>query len=157
MASDLISGKSYTPDDGLTAVQLMNSGSGLTYNDFIVLPGKSKLFHCLEISFSYYVTLEDSERSYSLSSLLRSHLYLWCHGIVKLSPLIRLYSEGRFTNISWNEFWHPPPVGKCQEDSRFKVFGMLQMGSFIRIIRSICSSQGVRVPVLQTWHPSWKI
>jgi len=39
MASDLISGKSYTPDDGLTAVQLMNSGSGLTYNDFIVLPG----------------------------------------------------------------------------------------------------------------------
>jgi len=39
MASELISGKSYTPDDGLTAAQLMNSGSGLTYNDFIVLPG----------------------------------------------------------------------------------------------------------------------
>lgn len=39
MASELISGKSYTPDDGLTALQLMNSGAGLTYNDFIVLPG----------------------------------------------------------------------------------------------------------------------
>jgi len=39
MAAELISGKSYTPDDGLTALQLMNSGSGLTYNDFIVLPG----------------------------------------------------------------------------------------------------------------------
>ena len=39
MASELISGRSYTPDDGLTASQLMNTGSGLTYNDFIVLPG----------------------------------------------------------------------------------------------------------------------
>ena len=95
MASDLISGKSYTPDDGLTAVQLMNSGSGLTYNDFIVLPGKSKLFHCLEISFSYYVTLEYLERSYSLSSLLRSHRQPTMSWYRELSPLI-IPDDSRF-------------------------------------------------------------
>ena len=36
---NLISGKSYVPEDGITASVLMAQGIGLTYNDFIILPG----------------------------------------------------------------------------------------------------------------------
>lgn len=37
--ADLISGKSYVPEDGITAASMMAQGTGLTYNDFIILPG----------------------------------------------------------------------------------------------------------------------
>ena len=52
------------PEDGITGSQLMSDGHGLTYNDFIILPG--------------YIDLVPSEVDLT-SALTKVELFKGCH------------------------------------------------------------------------------
>nr|XP_002121144.3 inosine-5'-monophosphate dehydrogenase 2 isoform X1 [Ciona intestinalis] len=68
MAEFLISGEtSYVPEDGLTAAQLLNTGDGLTYNDFLILPGFID-FTASEVDLTSALTKKISLKTPLLSS-----------------------------------------------------------------------------------------
>uniref|UniRef100_H2YEF0 Inosine-5'-monophosphate dehydrogenase n=1 Tax=Ciona savignyi TaxID=51511 RepID=H2YEF0_CIOSA len=68
MAEFLISGEtSYVPEDGLTAGQLLNHGDGLTYNDFLILPGFID-FSAAEVDLTSALTKKISLKTPLLSS-----------------------------------------------------------------------------------------
>lgn len=99
MAEYLISGQtSYVPQDGQAASQLLNAGAGLTYDDFLLLPGyidftadsvdlTSALTRSITLKTPFVSSPMDTVTEADMAAVMALHggIGTWCLDVVMIS------------------------------------------------------------------------